>query len=204
MKASTLEEYKAYLTKDRGFPWGIQVEEGRRFRPYYASDEAKCMSVPFPTTAGSFAYLASDLALQTESDRAEWGGGTLIYDDWGVWSLAGNLAGYQMVERIRSTFGELRPFNEAPVHSFRQDERHLLTSFILAALVYGWDAYYIPNYEGWFAHISHDGFCVVVTKREQDFTHIIKPQLDDVESGHYLYDNLRFCRPSIRSSSPTP
>ena len=109
--------------------------------------------------------------------------------------LPGNLAGYQMVERIRSTFGELRPFNEAPVHSFRQDERHLLTNFILAALIYGRDAYYIPNYEGWFAAISHDGFCELVTKRATDFESLIQPRLDDPESGYRAIDNPRFCRP---------
>ncbi len=43
-------------------------------------------------------------------DEAEWGGGTLVFTDWGIWNQSANLAGYQMVERIRSTFGEHRPF----------------------------------------------------------------------------------------------
>ena len=194
MEALTSAEYKTYLSKNDGFPWGIRLEDRPGFHPYYETSEAKCTDIPFPNSAGKFSYLASSLFLQSSMDQAEWGGGTLVYDDWGVWGLPGNLAGYQMVERIRSTFGEQRPFHQAPVHIFRQDERYLLTNFILAALIYGWDAYYIPNYEGWFAHISHDEYCVIVTKRTQDFADLIQPQLTDPESGYRVLDNPRFCR----------
>jgi hypothetical protein len=151
MTSLTLDEHKAYLKTDGSF-WGINLDDARLSTPYFTHSEAKCTDIPFPNEAGGFAYLAVNLPMLTERDRVEWGGGTLVFTDWGIWSEQANLAGYQMVERIRSTFGELRPFHAATVNRFRQDEHPLLTSFILAALIYGWDTYYIPNYEGCFVH----------------------------------------------------
>ena len=107
-----------------------------------------------------------------------------------------NLAGYQMVERIRATFGEHRPFHAATVNHFRTDEQLLLTNFILAALIYGWDAYYIPNYGGCFAHISHDEWCCIVTESNEDFKNFAEPMLNDPESGYRILENSHFCSAS--------
>lgn len=206
MDAQSREEFKTYLTQNDGFPWGIRVEEGAGFRAFYDTPEARTTRIDFPKSAGEFAYLASSLAFQNVDEHCNWGGGTLVYDDWGVGDINGNLAGYQMVERIRSTFGELRPFHYAPVHRFREDERHLLTSFILAALVYGWDAYYIPTYEGWFAHISHDGYCAIATKRTEDFERFIQPKLDKPDSNYKVNERnylRRVGKPPVVSNLQT-
>jgi hypothetical protein len=193
MTSLTLEEYKAYLKTNRNF-WGIDWDDTSSSWPYFTHPQAKCTDIPFPNRAGEFAHLAVDLPMLTEMDRVEWGGGTLIFTGWGIWSQKANLAGYQMVERIRSTFGELRPFHLATVNRFRQDELLLLTNFILAALVYGWDAYYVPNYEGCFVHVSHDEFCHIVTKRSEDFKQIIEPRLADPENGYRVLDESHFCK----------
>ena len=193
MTSLTLEEYKAYLKTNRNF-WGIDWDDTSSSWPYFTHPQAKCTDIPFPNRAGEFAHLAVDLPMLTEMDRVEWGGGTLIFTGWGIWSQKANLAGYQMVERIRSTFGELRPFHLATVNRFRQDELLLLTNFILAALVYGWDAYYVPSYEGCFVHISHDEFCHIVTKRSEDFKQIIEPRLADPENGYRVLDESHFCK----------
>ncbi len=76
MNAMTVEEYKTYLTRDNGFPWGIELEPGdNHFTPFYANPEARSVNVPFPKSAGQFAYLASSLPLLSDMDQAEWGGG---------------------------------------------------------------------------------------------------------------------------------
>ncbi len=136
-------------------------------------------------------------------DAVQWGGGTLIFTDWGIWDQQASLAGYQMVERIRSSFGEHRPFNVATVNRFRHDEHLILANFILAALIYGWDAYYVPNHRGCFVHISHDEWCCVVTERSQDFKEIAEPRLCDPESGYRVLMVSRFCMPATGSQLPS-
>ena len=121
-----LEEYKAYLKRDEGLDRGFLWEDHQPFRPYFCDLQAKCTEIPFPTSASDFAHLATYLPTLREMDRAQWAGGTLVFTDWGMGSQEASLAGYQMVERIRSTFGELRPFDVATVNQFREDERHLL------------------------------------------------------------------------------
>lgn len=192
MTAETLEEFKAYLAENH---WTFKIKWDGRF-PYYENPEAKCVEVPFPSKAGEFAYLATTLPLFRSKDPCDWGGGTLVFTDWGIWNERANLAGYQMVERIRSTFGEHRPFHIATANRFRVDEQLLLTSFILAALIYGWDAYYIPNYGGCFAHISHDEWCCIVTESNEDFKNVAEPMLSDPKSGYRLRESSHFCSAS--------
>jgi hypothetical protein len=191
MTAETLEEFKAYLADNYSI---FKIKWNDR-RPFYENPAAKCIEIPFPKTAGKFAHLATWLPILSPMDAAEWSGGTLVYTDWGIWDQSANLAGYQMVERIRSSFGEQRPFEVAPVNRFRADERLLLTNFILAALIYGWDAYYIPNYTGCFAYISHDEWCCIVTETDKDFKDVAEPRLSDPESGYRILENWPSLRP---------
>jgi len=196
MTAETIEEFKANLAKKS---WTLNIKWqswGNSFSPYYDNPEAKCIEIPFPKKASEFADFTVNLPTLTEMDAVEWAGGTLVFTDWGIWNQQANLAGYQMIERIRSTFGEHRPFHVATVNRFRQDERLLLANFILASLIYGWDAYYIPNYRGWFAHISHDEWCCAVTECEENFKQIAEPRLRDPEDGYRILVDSRFCRPA--------
>ena len=199
MTALTIEEYKAYLAEQSRI-FNIKWQSwGNSFSPYYDNSEAKCIEMPFPKKASEFAYPAVSLPMLKEMDTFQWGGGTLIFTDWGIWNQEASLAGYQMVERIRSTFGELRPFNVATVNRFREDEHLLLINFVLAALIYGWDAYYIPNYGGRFAHISHDEWGCIVTERSEDFKNIAEPRLRDPEDGYRILTNSRFCSTAMPS-----
>ena len=152
---------------------------------------SKC---PFPKKAGEFASLAVTLPMRSPMDTVEWHGGTLVFTDWRIWGEQASLAGYQMIERIRSTFGEQRPFDVATVNHFRSDEHPLLTNFILAALVYGWDAYYIPNYGGCFVHISHDEWCCLVTESNKDFKGLAEHLLNEPDGGYRILENSQFCR----------
>jgi hypothetical protein len=185
MTAETIDQLKQYLEKERWI-FNLHFDDMRRFQPWYENDEARCIEIPFPTRAGKFAWLASSLPGFGSWAEPEWDGGTLAYTEWGVWDERGNLAGYQMIERIRSTFGENRPFHLAPVHRFRPDERHLLTSFLVAALVYGWDACYIPHHRGWFGYVSHDEWTCLVTERDEDFKRVAEPLLNEPELGFRL------------------
>lgn len=191
MTSETLEELKTYLADNHA----IFKINWTGLRPFYENPEAKCIEIPFPTTARKFAYLARSLSILSPMDAAQWAGGTLVYTDWGIWDEIANLAGYQMVERIRSTFGEHRSFAVAPVNRFRADEHLILTNFILGALIYGWDAYYIPNYGGCFAHISHDEWCCIVTESSEDFKNVSEPYLNDPEGGCRILENWPFPKP---------
>jgi hypothetical protein len=96
MTAETIEEFKGNLAK-KSWIFNIKWQSwGNSFSPYYDNPEAKCVEMPFPKKASDFAYLAVNLPMLTGMDAVQWGGGTLIFTDWGVWDQQASLAGYQI------------------------------------------------------------------------------------------------------------
>lgn len=197
MIAQTIEELKSHLKKNQRI-YHLSLDESWEFCPFYEHPDCACVEMPWPSTSGKFAWLATNLPLLSDMDFAEWDGGTLVYTDWGIWDQDASLAGYQMIEKIQISFGERRPFGVAPAFEFRADERLLMANFVLAAMIYGWDAYYIPKYGGCFVHISHDEFACLVTETSEDFERITKKFLDNPELGYRRIENPRFCRPKSK------
>lgn len=203
MIAQSIEELKSKIRSHNSI-YHLSFDESWRFCPYYEHPDSACVEIPWPSTSGEFASFATTLPLLSDMDVAEWGGGTLVYTDWDIWDQDASLAGYQMVERIQMSFSEHRPFGVAPAFEFRADERLLMANFVLAAMIYGWDAYYFPRYSGYFVHISHDEYACLVTETSEVFERTSKRFLDNPELGYRRIENPRFCRPkSSRGTSPT-
>jgi hypothetical protein len=74
---------------------------------------------------------------------------------WGVWSSSENM---HLFYRVRESYGERRQLSDAPGHVFLKHESADLATFILLALLFGWDFYLLtfPAYHTAFA--SHDEF----------------------------------------------
>jgi hypothetical protein len=90
-----------------------------------------------------------------------------------------------MIERIRAGYGELRPFREATVNVFRDNDISILPAFLLAPLIYGWDAHYVSLDRGSFASISHDGYWCITTETEADYLKL-QEKLLVYDEGHWI------------------
>jgi hypothetical protein len=198
MRVQTESEFAAYFSENYRY-FGLRFDPGPRyghewFTPYYDHPEAKCVGLELPDTPSGFAYLAGIIpSLLTNFDGLNWTGGAVWYQDYDVWNHQNNVAGWTMIERIRAGYGELRPFGAATVNIFRDTDLSVLPAFLLAPLIYGWNAYYIPQDRGSFASISHDGFWTISTETEAD--HVgLQEKLSQYPADHWIR-NQRLLQP---------
>jgi len=82
----------------------------------------------------------------------------------GVWSSSEN---WNLFYRLRESYGERRPLEQAPGHRFLAHEAVDLATFIGVALLSGWDFYVIPNLGYATVFVSHDGFLHLYTDDEK-------------------------------------
>jgi hypothetical protein len=204
MRVETEPEFAAYFAENHQY-FGLRFDPGPRygrewFTPFYDHAEARCIGLEFPDFPGGFAYLAGVIpSLVCEGGDAPWRGGAVWYQDYDVWNHQNNVAGWTMIERIRAGYGELRPFGMATVNIFRDNDLSILPAFLLAPLIYGWDAYYIPQERGSFAFISHDGYWTISTETDADFA-ALQEKLSMYEEGHWMREQ-RLLMPRLQTSS---
>jgi len=190
MTAETESQIAAFYNANLAY-FGLKFESSSRFiretfNPVYEHPEGKCVGFEMPDSPSGYAYLASVLpSLLTDFDRDNWRGGAIIYQDFDVWNHRNNVEGWTMIERIRAGYGELRPFREATVNVFRDNDISILPAFLLAPLIYGWDAHYIPLDRGSFASISHDGYWCITTETEADYSKL-QEKLLVYDEGHWI------------------
>ena len=90
-----------------------------------------------------------------------------------------------MIERIRAGYGEIRPFRMATVNIFRDNDLSILPAFLLAPLIYGWNAYYIPQDRGSFGFVSHDGYWAVSTETDADYA-ALQEKVSHYPKDHWI------------------
>jgi hypothetical protein len=190
MTVQTETEFASYYGENHQY-FGLRFDPGPRygrewFTPFHDHDEAKCIGFELPSSASGFAYLAGLIpALVCEDYESAWRGGAVWYQDYDVWNHQNNVHGWTMIERIRAGYGELRPFAEATVNVFRDTDLSILPSFLLAPLIYGWNAYYIPQERGSFASINHDGYWTISTETEADYVRL-QEKLLPYDGDHWI------------------
>ncbi len=74
----------------------------------------------------------------------------VVFSDWGVWPSGERM---HIFDRLRQSYGEVRPLAEAPVHVFAADEFEDAVSFITLGVLYLWDVDVIGKEA---LHFSHD------------------------------------------------
>src|SRR5665213_1936450 len=190
MTAETESEFAAYFSEDYEY-FGLRFDPGPRyghewFTPYYDHPQAKCTGFEIPSFPTGFAYLAGNLpSFLTGFERAYWKGGAVWYQDYDVWDHQNNVEGWTMIERIRAGYGEIRPFRMATVNIFRDNDLSILPAFLLAPLIYGWNAYYIPQDRGSFGFVSHDGYWAVSTETDADYA-ALQEKVSHYPKDHWI------------------
>jgi len=194
MTSETEIEYVSHMAANHAY-CGLRFDPGPRYgrpwhTPWYDHTEARTLHFKHPANAPGFAYLARVMVELTDNSRldsADWRGGAVWYQDYDVWDHRENVTGRTMIERIRAGYGELRPFGSATVNIFRDNDLAILPAFLLAPLIFGWDAYYISQERGAFAYISHDEYWTLTVETTARFEALVK-KIGSHNEEHWLRD----------------
>ena len=86
----------------------------------------------------------------------------------GVWDARDEAIGYQIVDGMHRAAGHQHSFEVAPGHIFRADELTSAVGMLMQAMIFGWDAFYLPRwsfgYQEFFLQVSHDSLVTVATR----------------------------------------
>ena len=82
---------------------------------------------------------------------------------WHTWYLRGEDVATKILERMRLSYGEERPLDEAANHLFDMNEYDDQVAFLVMAMLGECDAYLVPAQAEYFVRLSHEGYAYVVT-----------------------------------------
>jgi hypothetical protein len=164
MQAVTEEEIVEILTQ-------IPNLRCHRRSLHFDGPQAQSMSLSLKVSEPhQLAHLARLLA-HLNYDEGHFAGAEFWITQSGVWNQHEEAVALKTLERMRQGYGENRALESAPAHLFRSDEFVESVSFLLQAMLIGWDAYYIPHWSwgslDYLLFVSHDSFVRIETRTSQ-------------------------------------
>jgi len=118
-------------------------------------------------------------------DEAPFEGALLWFREWGIGDAYAEKTGLRIVEEMRLRLGEERPLAVAPAMLFEPEELALAHSFFVLPLLFGWDAFLVPQGKNYFVFVSHDEVACVVAQTQEVYKEVFhqvsdwKPQASD-------------------------
>ncbi len=77
------------------------------------------------------------------------------FNDWGVWPSGERM---HIFDRLRKSYGDMRPLSEAPAQMFEAGEIEDAVSFVTVAVLFLWDCYVVTPKETKLLFFSHDEY----------------------------------------------
>ena len=197
-KDQTVEWFKALDQLPRDSDDAIHFDDAGLF---FTHPEARCIDLEYPQKLERLPFFARYLSTLVYEEK-DFRGAVLWFTEWGVWQASDEAAGYRIIECINRASGHPASFEVSPGHSFRADELSEAIGMLLQPMIFGWDAYYVPNwsygFEEFFLHVRHDSFVTVVTRTKEFYDRVFQ-NLEKLElhpkPGHDRRIT-RFCRRS--------
>ena len=149
-----------FLTKDQCAAWASKERFPFSEAPNYQDLEKVGFHnthFPTPPDAGRRVALARIL-WNTFSDRSE---RLLWVTEWGVWPSSEHMPLYVS---LRQALGDKRRLIDAPGHLFQLGEDDNGLSFLIVAALFYWDVYLLGAGGDFAAFLSHDEYCVVLSR----------------------------------------
>jgi hypothetical protein len=148
-------------------------------REYPLVEETEAIEFTIPGDAGqtiALAYLFGDLEKNT------FDGGILMFREWNIGSPGLNSIGHQIVRRmLRLHENETHTEMPLPI-ALEASEAALMPALLLQAMIFGWDAFYVPNSGAFLLFISHDEVAFLATK-ESYFSEDVSIQVERLSTG---------------------
>jgi hypothetical protein len=96
----------------------------------------------------------------------------------GIWGEYSEKTGARMVELMRLGKGEAESLEKRPGQLFGPEEVWETHSYLVIPMLFGWDAFLVPQGEDYFVFVSHDGVLGVVTRTERTYKQLYQRVLD--------------------------
>lgn len=132
------------------------------FQPSATAFRLEVPEETFRTVSLAYVILMSDVPTDDEPDFA---GGSLWLRDWDIWGGGAGRVGCDLLRSIREASGIDGAVKESPVLILGPGEIALAHSALTLALLFQWDAFYLPESAHFFAFASHDGYVDLVASR---------------------------------------
>jgi hypothetical protein len=154
---------------------------------YYESEKPRCFTVGLEDKPCSLISLANHLVPMQEGDS--FGGALLWIRERGIWNDHLENTAEMIVQQMCLARGERESLEKRPGHLFGYGELYEMHSFFVVPLLFGWDAFLIPEGKDYFLFVSHDEYVTVVCRKQEAYDEMYesirgwKPQDDE---GRYL------------------
>jgi hypothetical protein len=156
-----------FLTTEEAKVWceahGLQVTANRHLKYDIANQHS--FSIGLEDKPSRVIALA-DYLVPTWKD-VSFSGALLWIRERGIWGDYSENTGAMIVRQMRLGRGETGPLDLKPGYLFGAEELIELHAYFLIPLLFGWDAYLIPDGAEYFLSVSHDGVVEAVGRTPQ-------------------------------------
>lgn len=176
------------LTHEEVLPWVTERRLVLDRWKFVHFGPGKVLELPFPNSAYKAPPLANLIyGLLEEFSPFQ----SLLFwvKETGIFSDRWDEVGLRQLELARIALGEKKNLFESPGHLFRPDEELDVIGMSVLPMLYGWDAYLIPDSARLFAYISHD-----------EYVHV---GFEDPSIEPVLLEQCKFWNPQIKASKFT-
>jgi hypothetical protein len=153
---------------------GLRVTAGRFL--YYDADDLHCFSIGLEESPSRIIALA-DYLVPTWQD-VPFEGALLWIRERGIWGDFSETIGATIIKEMRLAKGEPEPIEKRPGQLFGHQELFEMHSYLVIPMLFGWDAFLVPEGKDYFLFVSHDGIVGVVSRTQQTYNHLYQRVLD--------------------------
>ena len=140
---------------------------------------------PDPMQAVAFVY-----ALLALEQNSTFYGALMWFTNWGAGTPQIEQCGLRILEQMRRGYGIVDSVENSPAHLFRSDEMIDAQAFATLALLWGWDAYFLPHGLRYFAYIRENSRVYLVSDEEKTLAYL----LDGLSAYKPVIDTPRYIR----------
>jgi hypothetical protein len=158
MKFLTLEEVRKCCES-----YGIKITSNRFLK--YETENPTCLSIGLEEKPSRVIALADYLV--PTWDEIPFRGALLWIRSWDVWGDFSEKTASMIIQQMRLARGGTEALADRPGHQFGFAELFEMHSFFVIPLLFGWDAFLIPDGGDYFLFVSHDGVVEVVSRTPQ-------------------------------------
>jgi hypothetical protein len=174
MRVITIPGEVGRFHRELGDPDRLQCND-RGF--FFGYPEASSITLQYPEKLEQLPYFARFIAT-LGYDEIDFRGALLWVTELGVWQNREESIGYRIMEGLSRAAGQPTSFEATAAYQFRGDELVEAIGMMMQPMIFGWDAYFVPQYsfgvEECFLKISHDSFVRVETRTQGFHDRVLK------------------------------
>jgi len=153
---------------------GLKVTSGGFL--YFNAGDLYCLTLELEDKPSRIIALADYMVPTWKEIPFE--GALLWIKERGIWGDFSESIGEMIIRQMRFAKGETEPLEKRPGHLFHSAELIEMHSYFVIPMLFGWDAFLIPEGKDYFIFISHDGVAAIVSRTRETYEMLYHRVLD--------------------------